>query len=553
MSMRLPQEETLTISSPAEASRTRSGRSKWGLTILAFALGVFLLLSLSGVLLGSLGMDIHWTGWRHTKSDESQTLQFIIESSPNNLDLRQGTDAQSERVGATIYDALVRKDEHFNLQPWLATSWERPDPLTWVFHLRGNVRFHDGHSMSADDVAWSMRSMMDGSLMTSKSGAFTAVDRIEVRDPLTVVVRMKHADNALLFNLSDGLFGVVERGAGRDEGQHPIGTGPFRFISQAQDKDVIVERNPVYWAGAPTIQRVRFAVSPDTITSALELKKGSGDVESNVITLDMVHALQRQPNLRTESGPGSVVIYANFNVNDPALRDKRVRQAVACAMDKQPLIDALWRGAARPADTLLPAGHWAAASPADLPQYPHDIPRAIRLLEAAGLKPDAHGIRLRFTLKTSTDETTRLLAQAVQDQLRAAGIELTIRSAEFGTFYSDITKGAFQMYMLRWIGSNEDPDIFRYAYATQSFPPKGGNRGRYSNPRVDALLQAASAETSQDIRRKQYIEVQQILAEDLPGIPLWYPDNEVVHSNRLSGIHLNPGGSFDFLREATLR
>jgi len=487
------------------------------------------------------------------RRSDANTLRFIIESSPNNLDLRQGTDAQSERVGATIYDALVRKDEHYNLQPWLATSWERPDALTWIFHLRDGVRFHDGKPMTGEDVAWSMSSMIDGSLITAKGGSFAAVDRVEVRDPLTVVVHMKHPDNALLFNLSDGLFGVVERGAGKDEGLHPVGTGPFRFVSQVQDKEVVVERNPDYWAGAPKIQRVRFVVSPDTITSALELKKGSGDVLSNVLTLDMVHALRDQPNLRTETGPGSPVIYANFNVTDPALRDKRVRQAIACAIDKPALIRALWRGQAVPADTLLPLGHWAAADESELAQYPHDVARAIRLLDAAGLKPDAKGIRLRFTLKTSTDETTRLEAQAMQEELRAVGIDLTIRSAEFGTFYSDITHGAFQMYILRWIGSNEDPDIFRYAYATQSFPPKGGNRGRYSNARVDALLQAASAETDQDVRRKEYVEVQQILADELPSIPLWYPNNEVLHSTRLTGVKLDPGGSFAFLRSAEFR
>jgi peptide/nickel transport system substrate-binding protein len=488
----------------------------------------------------------------HSQHD-ANTLQFIIESSPNNLDLRQGTDAQSERVGALIYDALVRKDEHFNLQPSLATSWDRPDALTWVFHLRDGVRFHDGKPMGAEDVAWSMRSMMDGSLITAKGGALAAVERVEVRDPLTVVVRMKHTDNALLFNLSDGLFGVVERGAGKDEGLHPVGTGPFRFVSQVQDKEVVVERNADYWAGAPKIPRVRFQVSPDTISSALELKKGSGDVESNVITLDMVHALRDQPNLRTETGPGSAVIYINFNVNDPVLRDKRVRQAIACAIDKPAMVQALWGGQAILADTLLPPGHWAAASESELPQYPHDVTRALRLLDRAGLKPDAKGVRLRFTLKTSTDETTRLEAQVMQEELRAVGIELTLRSSEFGTFYSDITKGAFQMYILRWIGSNEDPDIFRYAYATQSFPPKGGNRGRYSNARVDALLQAASAETNEDVRRREYVEVQQIVAEDLPVIPLWYPNNHVVHSARVSGVQIDQGGSFGFLRTAELR
>jgi peptide/nickel transport system substrate-binding protein len=275
-------------------------------------------------------------------------------------------------------------------------------------------------------------------------------------------------------------------------------------------------------------------------------------VESNVITPDMVHALGGVPGLRTETAPGAFVIYANFNVNDPALGDKRVRQAIACAIDRDAMIAALWRGQAHPANTLLPLGHWAAASDVELAQYAHDVARAVRLLDAAGLKPDKDGIRLRFTLKTSTDETTRLEAQAMQAELREAGIALTLRPAEFGTFYSDITKGAFQMYILRWIGSNEDPDIFRYAYASESFPPKGGNRGRYSNAKLDALLKAAASETDQNARRALYLQAQQILAEDLPGIPLWYPDNVVIHSSRLGGLNLNPGGSYDFLRTAKL-
>jgi peptide/nickel transport system substrate-binding protein len=138
----------------------------------------------------------------------------------------------------------------------------------------------------------------------------------------------------------------------------------------------------------------------------------------------------------------------------------------------------------------------------------------------------------------------------LQQQLRAAGIALEIRSAEFGTFYADVTKGAFQIYALRWIGSNEDPDIFRYAYGSGSFPPKGGNRGRYSNPRLDALLAEASASQDRMVRKMDYVEVQQILAEELPSIPLWYPNNEVVHTRRIVNVRPRPSGNFDFLQEA---
>jgi peptide/nickel transport system substrate-binding protein len=484
---------------------------------------------------------------------DAQTVVMAIETSPNNLDLRQGTDAQSERIGGLLFDPLVRKDEHYNLQPWLATSWEQPDPLTWIFHLRKGVRFGDGRPLGAEDVAWTIRSMTDGTIVTAKAGSFASVDRVEVRDPLTVLVHLKYPDAGLLFNMSDGLFGIVPKGAGSDFGMHPIGSGPFRFVSAVADKEVIVERNPTYWASPPRIDRVRFAVVPDAITTALELQKGSADVESNVITLDMVHALRNAPNLVTETGSGSWVIYANFNTRDPILKDKRVRQAIACAMDRQAIIQALWRGQAHLAGTLLPQGHWAAVDNDTLPHYPHDVARAQALLEAAGYPAHKDGVRLSITLKISTDETTRLLATILQQQMRAAGIDLQLRSAEFGTFYADITRGVFQMYILRWIGSNEDPDIFRYAYDSASFPPKGGNRGFYANPRVDALLREAAASSNEQKRRALYIEVQQILADDLPGIPLWYPNNEVIHTKRLEGVIPRASGDYDFLRTAWLR
>jgi peptide/nickel transport system substrate-binding protein len=493
------------------------------------------------------------------------TVVVILESSPNNLDPRQGTDAQSEHVGSLIFDALVKKDEHYNLAPWLATSWEQPDALTWVFHLRDGVRFQDGRPLEAADVVWTIESLIDAKvagLISAKSGNFGAVDRAEALDRLTVVVHMKRPDAGLLFNMSDGLFGVVPRGAGSDFGLHPVGSGPYRFVSQVQDKEVVLERFPSCWSkglgddSSPRhtqIQRIQFNVVPDTITSALELQKGSADAASNVLTPDMVYAMQGSPGLDTAGGQGSGVWYLNFNVADPALRDQRVRQAVALAMDRPAIMAALWRGHARLADTLLPPGHWARANDADLTQYPHDPARAATLLDAAGLRAGSDGVRLRLTLKISTDEVTRLLAAVLQQQMREAGIALNIRSAEFGTFYSDVTKGAFQMYVLKWVGSNEDPDIFRYMYSSDSFPPKGANRGHYVNARINALLAKAAAETgpAQEVqarRRAEYVEVQKILAVEMPSVPLWYPDNEVVHTSRLQNVVSQGDGNFDFLR-----
>lgn len=501
-------------------------------------------LALAGLVLGQM-----LAGCRSPGRDPG-TVTMLIESSPANLDPRIGIDAQSERIHMLIFDALVRRDEHFNVQPWLAESWTTPDPLTYLFHLRRGVHFHDGRPLTSADVKWTLDSMRNGEIVTSKSATYATVERIDAPDDSTIVIRLKRPDAALLWNLSDGAFGVVPRGSGRDFGQHPVGSGPFRFVRQEQDKEVVLERNPDSWQPLPAIRTLHFAVVPDAITRALEMEKGSADVCINALTADMTKVLATRPSLAVESTPGTVLSYLTFNARDSILRDKRVRQAIAYAVNRSLIIRSLWRGRARPAESLLPPDHWAWA--ADLPQYDYDPARANRLLDAAGFKRDAAGVRFHLALKTSTDESSRLLAMVLQQQLREVGIALDVRSFEFATFYSDITKGAFQMYTLRWIGGNEDPDIFRYAYSTASFPPHGANRGYYSNPQVDALLQDAAASSDQAKRREDYRRIQSIAADELPTINLWYLDTVLIYNRRLTNLHPSSSGNYDFLRQAML-
>jgi peptide/nickel transport system substrate-binding protein len=479
------------------------------------------------------------------------TVVMVIESSPTNLDPRIGTDGQSEHIDSLIFDSLVRRDQHFNVQPWLAQRWETPDPLTYIFHLRSGVRFHDGRPLTSRDVQWTLNSILTGLVPTVKLQAYRNITNIEAPDPLTVVIHVKQPDPGLLPNLSDAAIGIIPAGSGRDFGRHPIGSGPFRFVSQEQDKEVVIERNPNYWARPPNIERVRFAVVPDSITRALELQKGSADVAVSALSADQVFALRDNPHLRVETGPGTVLNYISFNTRDPTLRDVRVRQAIAYAIDRPLIVQTLWRGHARLAESLLPINHWAWTS--DVEAHAFDPARANSILDRAGYKRGKDGVRFHLTIKTSTDETTRTLAVVIQQQLREIGIELDVRTFEFATFYADITKGAFQMYTLRWIGGNEEPDIFRYAYATASAPPHGANRGYYSNPAVDALLAKATSTPGQGDRAAIYKQIQQILAIDLPSINLWYLDTVIVHNRRLANIKLSNSGNFDFLRDATLR
>jgi peptide/nickel transport system substrate-binding protein len=262
-----------------------------------------------------------------------------------------------------------------------------------------------------------------------------------------------------------------------------------------------------------------------------------------------VLTLQRDPSLAVESEPGTEMQYLGFNLRDPILKDVHVRQAIAYALDRAPMIEYLWRGEAQPARSVLPSQSWAYNG--DVPRYDHDPGKARKLLDAAGY-PAINGVRFHITMKTSTTESTRLMVAVIQQQLREVGIALDIRSFESATFFSDVTHGAFQLYSLRWIGGNEDPDIFEYAFDSAKFPPNGANRGYYSNPRVDALIDRARREVDPSVRKPLYAEVQSILAAELPYIDLWYLDNVLVHNRRVHNLQLNPAGNYDFLRAAEL-
>jgi peptide/nickel transport system substrate-binding protein len=255
--------------------------------------------------------------------------------------------------------------------------------------------------------------------------------------------------------------------------------------------------------------------------------------------------------LVVESVGGTQVQYLAFNTVDPILRDVRVRQAIACSIDRSLILKTLLAGRAQPANSLLPEKHWAWTG--DVPHYNYDPARARQLLEESGFKAGRAGVRVHLTMKTSTDDGTRLLAATLQQQLASVGIALEIRSYEPATFIQDLNRGSFQIYALRWVGGNEQPDIFAFAFSSARIPPKGPNRGRYRNPELDVLLDDAAQSTDQDQRKRDYAQAQQILARDLPAVNLWYQDSILVYNRRLSGIAISPSGSFAFLRTAQVQ
>jgi ABC-type transport system substrate-binding protein len=486
---------------------------------------------------------------RGREPNDAGTLNFLIESMPINLDPRIGTDAQSEHLHALIFDSLVAHDERMNIIPDLAETWATPDPLTYVFHLRRGVKFHDGRAFTSADVKFTFDSMLSGAVLSPKRGTFPMVKSVEAPDAYTVVFRLSEPFSSFLWNLTRPGVGVVPLGSGKEEASKPIGTGPFRVVSVSQDEDVVLERNPDYFGGVPRIERVRFRVVPEAIVRALELRKGTADVGGvNSLTPDMVLALTKQPEILAEEQPGTQFAYIAFNFDDPILAHREVRQALAYATDRATIIRYLLRGEARPASSLLPPNHWAYEP--NVKQYGYDPRQAEMLLDAAGYGRGADGVRMHLTLKTSSEESTRLLGEALGDQWRKVGVALQLRPLENATFQSDVGHGSFQLYTLRWVGANNDPDIFRYVFSSKRMPPVGANRGHYRNPALDALIDQQSVEMDMAKRKAILSQIQKIVAEDEPYINLWYVDNVCVHRERITGIAVQPDGGYDFLRTA---
>jgi peptide/nickel transport system substrate-binding protein len=472
---------------------------------------------------------------------------------PTNLDPRIGTDGQSERIDGLLFDSLVELDEHRNPQADLAEKWETPDALTYVFHLRSGVKFHDGRALTSADVKYTFDSVLNNSVTSPKRGSLKQVKSIDTPDAATVVFHLNESDGGFLLNICRPAIGVVPAGAGNDFAAHPIGTGAFRFVSAQQDDNVVLERNQAYFRTPARINKVRFRVVPEAIVRALELRKGTGDLELTSLTPDMIPVMQAQPGIEVTQQPGSNFAYIIFNFEDPVLAKREVRQALALSTNRQEIIRYLLRGFARAADGPLPPNTWAYE-----PRVAHfgsDPREAERLLDVAGFPraPQQNGMRFKITMKTSTEESTRLLGAALKEQWHAVGVDLELRPIELATLISDLTRGSFQLSTLRWLGVNSDPEFFEFAFSSKNIPPGGNNRGRYHNAALDALMDSARTEIDREKRRKVFSEIQKDVAEDVPYVSLWYPDNICVHRARISNVRLIPSGDYDFLREIEAR
>ncbi len=476
-------------------------------------------------------------------------LTVGLRTGPNTLDPRLGGDAVSQRVSELIFSPLMVIGPDLRATPHLAERLDNPDPLTYVAHLRHGVRFHDGRALTAADVVYTFNALLDPAFVSPLKGAYSVLASVTAPDDFTVVFRLREPFAAFPIQLV--LPPIVPAGSGEAMRTHPVGTGPYRFVEYATDDHVRLAAYADYFLGRPANAGLVLKVVPDDTMLGLELRRGSVDLVVNDLMPDIVHQLTRDPALQAHTTPGVDFSYLAFNLRDPVLRDRRVRQAIGYAIDRQAIVDYLRRGLGRLATGLVPSQ--SPVFTADVRQFTHDPARAMALLDDAGYPdPDGPGPRMRFrlSLSTSTAEEARLQCAIIQEHLRRVGIDVEVRSSEFATFYQDVVQGRFQLFTLQWVGgSMVDPDILRRVYHSSQTPPAGFNRGFYDNPEVDRLLDEASTAASDDDRRRAYVAVQRLVADDAVYIPIWNKTNVIVARRGLTGVTLGPLGEYLPLRE----
>lgn len=471
----------------------------------------------------------------------TQNLRIGLREDPDIMDPTLARTFVGRIVFAAICDKLFDINERLEIVPQLATGHVWDDPRTLRITLRPGVKFHDGEPMDAEAVRYSLNRhlTLQGSF---RRGEINGVTAVEVVDPLTVLIRLAEPSAAFLSQLTDRAGMVVSpraaEAAGRNFGLRPICAGPYRFTERVAQDRIVVDRFADYWnAAAVTIPRITYQIITDSTVRLANLQSGALEMVQSVDP-DDVAAVRRNNRLRLsisdELGYQSLTINIGngARAQTPMGQDARVRAAFELALDRQVLNQVVYEGMFNPTAQPVPP-----TNPLHVPGFlpePRNLERARALLREAGVRTP---LAVEMTVPNSPD--LRQAAEVMQAMLREAGFELRINTMEFASSLQAAVRGDFETYLLAWSG-RVDPDGNSYTFMHSRGPQ---NDGRYSNPEVDRLLDAARIETDTARRRDIYGQIWAIaIRQDRSRIYLWHRKNIVAHSARLTGFVAIPDG-----------
>lgn len=478
------------------------------------------------------------------------TAVLAWEAFPLSLDPRFGQDQASQRLLALTHQGLLKRDANLNLVPDACAAWRWEVPFTVLafdFDLRTPPRFDGGRPLGAGDARDSLEALMDPGITSPKAGPFrNEIAGLEIRkgpDVETLRITLKAPSPGFPSNLARAILGISPTGM---RGPRLPGTGPYRIREVVPEQRILLEAK----AGHPDLaghggkpQDLELRLLPDATTRLLALRHGTLQASLNNLPPDLLRPGQ---GFEVRHFPGANLEYVAFHCQHPVLKDARVRFALALALDREGMVAHLRGGLGRAAWGFYPPElPWGADVRKDLgiaPDLASNVRRAEALLDAAGFRRGPDGIRFRLTLSSTTETEARMKALALQAMWRRIGVEVRIATREFGTLLTEVIAGKFEAYSIRWVGAS-DPEMLVEAFHSAKVPPKGFNRGRFSDAEVDRLLEASRTAPDAATRFALLRQVQARLVAQAPYALLWWPDQVAAVDPRFD-IDLNGVGDY---------
>lgn len=494
------------------------------------------------------------------------TLVFGRGADSVSLDPSQVTDGESLGVTKNIFDTLVDyKGQTTDIEPALATEWKSSeDGLVWTFKLREGVKFHDGTDFNADAVVFNFERWMDPENPYHKGdfpyygymfGGFKGdeghyIKEVKKVDDYTVEFVLNKPLGPFLNNLAMSPFGIASPEAvkkyGEKFGQNPVGTGPFVFKDWKANDSITLTKNENYWKkGKPKLDQVIFKTIPDNSARLTALQNGEIDLMDG-LNPDDVESVKANDQLQLFLRPSMNVGYLAFNTEKKPFDNVKVRQAINMAINKQALIDAFYGGLGVPAKNPMPPSLWGYND--DIKDYEYNVEKAKQLLAEAGFP---NGFKTELWAMPNPRPympQPQKIAEAVQADLKAIGIDAKIVSYEWATYLDKTGKGEHTMAFLGWTGDNGDPDNFLYVLLDKDNAkgPDAGNIAFYKNDELHKLLTDAQKLSDQKERAKLYKQAQVIIKNDAPWVPLVHSTPPLAGRAGIQGFEPHPTGSDKF-------
>jgi peptide/nickel transport system substrate-binding protein len=489
-----------------------------------------------------------------TAAPPKDAMVIGLLAEPVTMDPPQITDLNSTRVIKRLFEGLTAQElGTYKIIPGLAQSWDiSKDGLTYTFHLRPNVKFHDGTPLTAEAVKFCFDRQLNDQGPFYATGTYPYVKGflgnvagVEVVNPTTVQIRLKSPLTPFLQYLAHHSLYIYRPDAlkkwGKDIVKHPVGTGPFKLETWEPGVRVVLARNDQYWGGAPKVRQAIYVPIIEAQARLSAIKTGEIDLTMDVPP-DSLADLRKDPDVVVAETNSSAVWYVALNTRHPALKDKRVRQALNYAVQKDAIIRDILKGTAIVATTPLSPVYGPYHEDKTV-RYPYDPEKAKALLKEAGF---ANGFDVTFFVPESGSgmQSPVEMGTVIQANLAAVGVRAKIQTMEWGAYLKKYLDGP-DMAEMSWNPSIGDPDHMMYMLLSSDRFPPAFNAGFYQNPRVDELLRKGRTTIDEKERIPLYREAQRLVVEDAPWIFVDHGKQVIVYRKRVQGFKLHP--NFDLV------